>query len=459
MFLALYVIYKRNIYALLFSLFLYITLHYGYSAVTIFDLQKFYEVRYSTQVGAKITGIGFLFFIIAIILWRYNKLLLKQVFEVNKWLVLWCLLWFLMVIIYWIIKGMRGDFPSPLIIQDIFSACFLCILFFMFGTVLSQQPAIKLETLKTFCRIIPIIFLLIILIVVYEMVNFHALIGVFTLDSNIFVYRASFPLFNPNLLGFWCSFVAVFGGYVFHTKSLPKIYPVTILILCGFVIFLSGSRSSFIICIFTFSIIFILLVSQAKNCLKLRDIFLPFGAFILPVISGIIIVKIGNALTNCQFLLMNALTSLANRFVSIPKDITAFAISKFSTNISWLNDIGCTQNLSKTTERSIQGRLSTGIVDNGYLAMLNDTGWAGFIIWNLIWIYLIYIGIKALRISPGIRSVYSLSMLLGCAFSAMFMRSFQVFPFWVIIAMASGLSLSWSRIVLAGRNFCEHPSN
>jgi hypothetical protein len=79
-------------------------------------------------------------------------------------------------------------------------------------------------------------------------------------------------------------------------------------------------------------------------------------------------------------------------------------------------------------------------------------------IWIFIWIYLIYIGIKVLRISPGIRSVYTLSILLGCTFSAIFLRAFQVFPFWVMIAMALGLSLSWFQIVLAGNFLCEYSS-
>jgi len=165
---------------------------------------------------------------------------------------------------------------------------------------------------------------------------------------------------------------------------------------------------------------------------------------------------------------MNALTSLADRFVSMPRDVIFFVISKFSNNISLLNDIDSSQRLSKTTIKSIQGRLSSeivvkgklsaDIVDNGYLAMLHNTGWTGLMIWIFIWIYLIYIGIKVLRISPGIRSAYTLAILLGCAFSAIFLRAFQVFPFWVMIAMALGLSLSWFQIVLAGNFLCEYSS-
>jgi len=467
--LSIYVFKKKNVYFLFFALFLYITLHYSYSAIfTIFYPQDYRVMHKSTQIGAKLTGIGFLLFTIIMLIWQNKKHIKNQLIGVNKYFGFWFILWALTVIIYWIIKGTSGELPTPSTVQNFFSSCLLCIISLGFGTVLSQQQPIKSEVLVNFYRIIVIVFSAIIMIAAYEMVNFNTFNRLFKLDSNTFVFRASFPLFNPNLLGFWCAFVALFAGYFFHTKALPKRFPVTVLILCGFGIFLSGSRSIFIVCFFTFSIITILLFLQTKNRLKLKEIFLPVGASVLPVIAGIIIIKLGNVLTNSKSLLMNALTSLADRFVSMPRDVIVSVISKFSKNISLLNDIDSSQHLSKTTIKSIQGRLSseilvkgklsTDIVDNGYLAMLHDTGWTGLMIWIFIWIYLIYIGIKVLRISPGIRSVYTLSILLGCAFSAIFLRAFQVFPFWVMIAMALGLSLSWFQIVLAGNFLCEYSS-
>lgn len=455
--LILYIFYKKDLYTLFFSLFLYITLHYSYSAIAIFWPNKVYILRASTQMGAKITGIGFLLFIITILTWRYRRLLIEQVFSgASKVAGLSCFLWFLVTITHWIIKGLNNEFPTQLTIQNIFSTCLLCILIIGFGAVFSRQPHISKKRLEKLCDIIAILISLIVLIATYEIIALHAWCGAYKTETGEYVWRASSILFNPNLLGFWCALVILFSGYVYHMKSVSRKLPILIIILCSLAIFLSGSRSSFLICFFPFSLITIFLFFQKKNRLGYRDIFLPLGAFVASILAAIIIVKIGITHTNYEFACLNPLSLLADRFVFMPVEIMSFVLDRIPNYIEvfpWL-----TLYLSKASAISIHGRFSTGLVDNGYLVMLEDTGWIGLIIWIFIWIYLIYIGIKVLRISPGIRSIYALSILLGCAFSAMFIRAFQVFPFWVMIAMALGLSLSWFQIVLAGNFLCEYSS-
>jgi hypothetical protein len=447
--LALYVFYKRDPYTLFFSLLLYVTLHYGYSILAIFWPQNFYVLRESTQTGAKLTGIGFLIFIMSMLLWRYRKLLVKRVFiGVNKLVGLSCLLWVSAVIIYWIIKVLSNEFPTPLTIQNIFSTGSLCIFSLGFGGVLPQQPQITTERLEKFCRVIAIFIFLIVLIATYEMITLHAWGGAFRLESTEYVWRASSILFNPNLLGFWCVFVAVFAGYIFHKKSLPPILPITIIILCGLGIFLSGSRSSFIICFFTFSTITLLLIIQAKKLLKSKDIFLPFTAFVLPILATIIIIKGGNLIINYQSERLKALSFLADRFLLMPFEIISFISIRFSSNTGFFSDLAAPSWLSKASVISIQGRFSTGLVDNGYLAMREDTGWIGLTAWIIIWVILIWIAFRVYRRSPGVESTYSLSMIFGCALSAVFVRAFQVFPFWVLVALTLALCLYWFNLVI-----------
>ena len=81
-----YIIKKKNVYSLFFALFLYITLHYSYSAVfTIFYPQDYRVMHKSTQIGAKLTGICFLLFTIIMLIWQNRKHIKNQLVGVNKY--------------------------------------------------------------------------------------------------------------------------------------------------------------------------------------------------------------------------------------------------------------------------------------------------------------------------------------------------------------------------------------
>jgi hypothetical protein len=426
-------------------------MHYSYSAIAIFWPNKVYILRESTQIGAKITGIGFLLFIITMLLCRYRKLLFENIFtEVNKFAGLSFLLWLFMITTHWITKGLNNEFPTPLTMQNIFSSCLLCIIFIGFGAVLPQQPKIATERLEKFCNIIAIIISLIVLIAAYEIITLHAWCGAYKTESNEYVWRASSILFNPNLLGFWCVFVALFAGFIFHTKILPQKLPILIIVLCGLGMFLSGSRSSFLISFLSFSLITMLLLFQKKNRLESRDIFLPFGVFIVSILSAIIIVKIGIILTDYEFDWLKALSLLADRFVFIPVEILSFTLIAFSNHIEVISKVVASAassasshlQLSKASAISIHGRFSKDLVDNGYLVMLEDASWTGLTAWIIIWLFLFYIAMKAYRRSPGVKNTYALTMIFSCAFSAVFVRSFQVFPFWVLMSLVLGLCVA-----------------
>ncbi len=156
-----------------------------------------------------------------------------------------------------------------------------------------------------------------------------------------------------------------------------------------------------------------------------------------------------------------ALTLLTDRFANMPREITLYANDKLS-SFDWFTSIErssfskildnivpksvhdfLSESVSKSTAMSIQGRFESPIVDNGYLAMLQDVGWLGLVAWLALWLVLVGMGLQAIRRAPGVRSAYSLSTVLGCALAAVFMRAFQVFPFWVIISLVLGLCIAW----------------
>jgi hypothetical protein len=70
------------------------------------------------------------------------------------------------------------------------------------------------------------------------------------------------------------------------------------------------------------------------------------------------------------------------------------------------------------------------------------------VFWIVLWAVLVILGFKSLRNLPGVNSAYALSLVIGCAFSAVCMRAFQVFPFWVMISLALSLCLSWYAVAL-----------
>ena len=450
-----YVLCKKSIFSLLFSLYLYITLHYSYSALAIFSYKKFYVLRASTQLGAKLLGIIFIFIILGILYKRHGRQFFNSFNSgMNKWVGLSFLLWTLSALIFWIVKVNNGQYPNAMSIQNIFSTILLLILSLSFGVVIPLQINLLHEDLNKYCWIIFILTLFIVSIAAYEFLTLQTWGGLFKLESNKLVYRASSILFNPNLLGFWCAFTIVFAGLVFHLKLISKKLPVSIIVLSGLALFLSGSRSGLIFCLFCLGFGAILLLN--RKTLTLIEIFSPLMLFLGTIITTVFFIKALSSQVALNPNWLNALILLTDRFVYMPLEIISYAVLKLSNHIGFLHNSNAFissligefgESLSKTTLISIQGRFSSELVDNGYLVMISDVGWLGLTIWIFFWIVFLYNGIKTLRISPGTKSAYSLTMVLGCALTAVFARSFQVFPFWILIAITLSLVLSWYNLV------------
>ena len=171
--------------------------------------------------------------------------------------------------------------------------------------------------------------------------------------------------------------------------------------------------------------------------------FRPFVIFV----AGLVI--IGSLLTGLDKIAGHTLKGLYNmamlveRFVDMPKQILGYGSRKFSGEIVFQNMPG------SDSGYNIDSRLTTtaAVPDNGYIAMLQDGGWPSLVAWVILWLLLVGIGVQALRKAPGIRSAYSLSVVIGCALSGMFVRAFQVFPFWVMISLSLSLCLTWYSIV------------
>ncbi len=462
--LGVYAFRSKDVSSILISLFLYISFHYSYAAIPIFspsfDPHHCTALHLNTQAGVKLVGSGFLLFTAGLFGWRYRRCLFSMMHsKANKWLGAAFLLWGLIVIIHWIISAVRGVYPSTITLQSLASASLMIILAWSFGSVLHSEVDFSAKSQKKFTWIIFVILSFMVTVALWEMLSLRAW-AFFTLESEDILRRASSLHFNPNVFGFWCAVVAVLAAYAYHSKMISGSPCALTLILASFGIFLSGSRTGLIICLFTLGLSSLLLIWPKKSVRKMMAI-MPLFIFASGMTTISLLVKSLSNMISCLHEELFALTLLTDRFANMPREITLYANDKLS-SFDWFTSIErssfskildnivpksvhdfLSESVSKSTAMSIQGRFESPIVDNGYLAMLQDVGWLGLVAWLALWLVLVGMGLQAIRRAPGVRSAYSLSTVLGCALAAVFMRAFQVFPFWVIISLVLGLCIAW----------------
>jgi hypothetical protein len=122
-----------------------------------------------------------------------------------------------MVFTQWGIDAAGGDYPSKVAVQDIVSAFLLGIFAWSFSAALQTQKDFPVGTQKNICRLILAVFLIMVVISAWEILSFR-IFHLFLLDSGELIRRAGSLLFNPNVLGFWCAFVAIFAAYTYHSQ-------------------------------------------------------------------------------------------------------------------------------------------------------------------------------------------------------------------------------------------------
>lgn len=457
LFLGIYAIRGKNVSSLFLCLFLYITFHYSYAALPIFSfhfsISEYISLHQNTQAGIKLTGFGFLIFTIGLLVWRNKQHIFSGVhYGAEKWLRWLFLLWGLMVYAHWVIDAADMDYPSIIAVQDIVSAFLLGIFAWSFGVALKIKKDITVVTQENICRLLLIILSLMVAIGTWEILSFR-IFYLILLDSGEYVRRAKSLLFNPNVLGFWCSFVAIFSAYTYHSQNWHSKLAGYNLVLAGIGILLSGSRSGLTIC-FLFLGTAALLLFRIRTRITTIKSFRPLMIFAAGMGTISLIIKIFDNISRHTIEGLHAMALLVDRFIVFPKEILIYIFLKlYNLNLfssSWLAKTSEKLAIPEATEILIDGRISPDakIVDNGYLAMMHDGGWAALVFWIALWAVLVILGFKSLRKLPGVNSAYALSLVIGCAFSAVCMRSFQVFPIWVMISLALSLCLSWYAVAL-----------
>jgi hypothetical protein len=448
---------SKDVTRILISSFLYISFHYSYAALPIFSfhfsISEYISLHQNTQAGVKLTGFGFLIFTLCLLVWRYRQHIFSGVhYGAEKWLRWLFMLWGLMVFTHWVIDAAGSDYPSKIAVQDIVSAFLLGIFAWSFGAALKIQKDITVVTQENICRLLLIVLSLMVAIGAWEILSFRIFFLVL-LDSGEYVRRAKSLLFNPNVLGFWCSFVAIFSAYTYHSQDWPSKLSGYTLVLAGFGIILSGSRSGLTICFLFLGTAALLLFRIRKQITTIKS-FRPLIIFAAGMGTISLVIKVLDNISWHAIERLHAMALLVDRFIVFPQELLYYILLKLCNfnlfSSSWLPKISEKMALPKATAILIDGRInpSTKIVDNGYWAMMHDGGWAALVLWIVLWAMLVILGFKSLRKLPGVNSAYALSLVIGCAFSAGCMRAFQIFPFWIMISLALSLCLSWYAVAL-----------
>ncbi len=475
-----YAVKYKNTSYVIFILFVYISLHYAYSAIPIFGSSKyvmFYRyLRGNTQVGAKIIGLGFLLFTAGLLFFTNRKDISSaiQLKPTNRIYSI-AMIWIVAVGITWVFNISQGEYPSFLAIQDVVSSFIMLILAFIIAAAL---PGLNKKATGNLEKMLQVLLFLVItmdIVALYQIVAFKTFAGTANKNGE-YANRACALLFNPNLLGLWCAFVASVTAYAFHTKRYSQRETSLMLVLTALGIFLSGSRSGLLICLFMLGLITFLQLKYRRG-FEVKFSFYPFFVFIASLTGMGIFFKILDSFSKSSFKWLHGLSVLVDRFANMPEEIATYAVFKLNgymilaakklyeytgSSIAVRCDdyfTGISNTLSTSSVFiNIDGRLNPAlpIPDNGYLAMYHDNGWPGLLAWLILWMVIVWMGVKAFRINSGINSVYALSAVFTCLFAAIFIRSFQVYPVWIMVSIVLGISLAWFQTVMSSEGFREH---
>lgn len=474
-----YVVKKKDAFSLLCGLFFYISFHYAYSVVPIFIYKPYFLAwRREIQIGAKLTGLLFVLFILVELYRRYVirewRSWRSTVVAVPAGL---SIIWILCTFTYWGIGLMTGQTLSRVAIQDTVSTVLMLLLVFGFSIALNHKTTRDRMFRKFVRRSYPAVLIAMFFVAAYQIAFSHTFAGV-TLPNGEYLGRACAFLFNPNVLGLWASLTVFLFAYAYHSCNIQTNIAIPLMLIAGLCIFLSGSRSGLLICGFFLivSSIFSLIAGRPRNHLKT---FIPLITMSVATVFLFGVVKMVDRILSKTVPCIHSVSLLVDRYLSIPSVVLQYigmVVSKVSPGFGKLTlelipmpeshkitnayeYLMATNPEASNMLFNIEQRFnpSSGLADNGFIAIFENGSWLGIFTWCLLWIALVWLGFRSYFKKKDVNSAYALTAILGCVFSAMSMRLFQVFPFWIMVVLCLGPALSWIFLVM-GADFSGETS-
>lgn len=408
--------------------------------------------------------IGFLFvlFVVIELYRRYVKKTLRyHEFSWNVVPGVVSIAWLFGTVMCWLIGIHAGYPPSRIAIQDTISASIMIILIFGVALSFKDHATPKETSWISIAKLSVPVLLSMTAIGLYQIVFAQTFAGV-SLENGEYVRRACSFLFNPNVFGFWASLVIFFFSYAYHSRVYSNRFSVIMMIIAGLCIFMSGSRSSVLICLFFLSLSGVA-TYFSKNRRSRLNALAPMGSMAAATVVLFAVVKMADTAVGQSVSGIRNLSLLVDRFLSIPALLCQYGGGKISSSFPKLgslienfvsmptsHQIIDLEKFQKSTPhaanvlQNIEYRLNPFIAtaDNGFIAVFEAGGWFGLVPWVLMWAALIWFGSGVYINKRDVNSGYALTAILGFAFSAFFMRAFQVFPFWVMVALCLGPALA-----------------
>lgn len=433
---------RRSAASLAWAFFIYGSLHYAYAILPIFlgtynPVVVMSQWHSSPPKGPTLAGAAFVLFILILLLQRYGKFILKSVLNRKlRPVVILFSIWLLAVGFTWL-RGLSGGggYPSAVSIKGCVSTMMMLFIAFGLAAALTSERDLPIfrHGLSQFRQSILTLTVVMVVVALFELLTEQAWAS-FRLSDQTIVLRASALLFNPNVLGVWFAFIAMMGSFSFHAKRGWDKYSAALLIGGSLGIFLSGSRSSLLLAMAMLSITGILLLYCRVG---FRAAGTPFLIFFTGMVGLAAAVKVLEQVVQRSHAAIGLLARLADRFIEMPLAVA-----------SHLGVMGAEFRMQKTiiaasTMEAIEGRFSSNLADNAYLAMIEDAGWVAGATLVALWLTLIWLGLRAFKIRPNVEGAYALSLLLGSMMVGMFMRAYQVFPVWGLISLSFAIFGAW----------------
>lgn len=430
--LALYVIWNKKIAATLVALITYSTLHFAL-AVWLFFTSSNYPLlidRMHQEPTAVVRGWGIVFmvFLLGLLVWRYRFQAKSGVFQPHNRKMFWSIVAFiLLVLVGFAAKSWSSGQISLLMVKDILSMVSMVLLAGLFTIALMQEDQRDWDRILQHVLVATFVLTVSVAIVAILELNSGEAWALFELSDGTRVERASSFLFSPNVAGLWCAAVGILSAYC-YSQGLSRNLAVITLVLAGITLLTSGSRSSLILYLLMVAIVWVHRVRHGR---------LQFSVLLPPTIFLGSLASVGAAASLLNWWSsslphgVSALSVLASRMLQFPFDVVTYGLQRLGISIS---GFGLPVKKESTGE-SIEGRFTGEIPDNGYLAVLEFSGWIGFVAWIGFLMWIGWLGYRYVWQNSSLADGYIFAVGVGCALSGTFIRSFQVFPVWTFVSL------------------------
>jgi hypothetical protein len=410
----------------LFFLFLYGSLHFGFSAFTMvaYDSSQRLSVMH-TRGGGVLANLSALSVLtVVLVLWIKRVAgLLPDVSEVDRRMIFHFVLSMLLFAVGYLLNFRTNDWSQLKNVLAYEAMMFLLLMGCLCGGN-RQNLSFKNIRLRNHSGLALLI--LVNIVGIYEVFWRHSWAWTAENSGDI-VYRASGLLFNPNLLAFWSSLIYLGCSYCLHAYHLRRYEFIFGMVLSSFAIYLSGSRTFGYLLLAAIFITMVPVKTKISWCAAF--IFPAVMAFMYLVSAWLFPIIFPN---NDGW---HSLALLGERFMAAPLYLVNYVLQQLEFSpvklLSVMPELGVPPEIAL----SIEGRFFGTGRDAGWLVLYDDVGWIGSLGAAYIFITFFSKAFQTYWMHRSVASVYAIAILCNLTLAGTVMR-IQIFPVWLFMCIA-----------------------